>query len=79
MGVPVARGPGFGVQLIGNRTPPSCRTSMAQWTYDEVAKHNSRDDCYVILYNKVYDLTEFIPEHPGGPQIIIKYAGKDAT
>lgn len=52
---------------------------MTQWTYDEVAKHDSRDDCYVILYNKVYDLTEFIPEHPGGPQIIIKYAGKDAT
>ena len=34
---------------------------MKVFTYDEVAKHGSRDDCYVILYNKVYDLTEFIP------------------
>ena len=26
-----------------------------------------------------YDVTEFMPEHPGGPKIILKYAGKDAT
>ena len=52
---------------------------MKVFNYDEVAKHGSRDDCYVILYNKVYDLTEFIPHHPGGAQVIIKHAGKDAT
>ncbi|PKI85936.1 L-lactate dehydrogenase (cytochrome) [Malassezia vespertilionis] len=52
---------------------------MAAWTYDQVAQHNRRGDCYVILYEKVYDLTDFIPVHPGGPQIILKYAGKDAT
>ena len=39
---------------------------MKVFTYDEVAKHGSRDDCYVILYNKVYDRTEFIPHRPGG-------------
>ncbi|WFD34948.1 L-lactate dehydrogenase (cytochrome) [Malassezia cuniculi] len=48
-------------------------------SYQEVSKHNTREDCYVILYNKVYDMSEFIPHHPGGPQIIVKYAGKDAT
>lgn len=48
-------------------------------SFQEVVKHNSRDDCYVILYNKVYDMTEFIPYHPGGQQVIINYAGKDAT
>ncbi|KAF7966951.1 hypothetical protein HWV62_36374 [Athelia sp. TMB] len=35
--------------------------------------------CWVIIHNKVYDVTEFLPEHPGGPGIILKYAGKDAT
>ncbi|BFZ53964.1 hypothetical protein PYCC9005_000995 [Savitreella phatthalungensis] len=45
----------------------------------EVAKHNTKDDCWVIVNGKAYDVTEFLPEHPGGPAIIVKYAGKDAT
>ena len=46
---------------------------------EEVAKHNSRESCWVIVHGKAYDVTEFLPEHPGGPKIILKYAGKDAT
>jgi L-lactate dehydrogenase (cytochrome) len=48
-------------------------------TGDEVAKHNSKDSCWVIVHGKAYDVTDFLPEHPGGPKIILKYAGKDAT
>jgi isopentenyl diphosphate isomerase/L-lactate dehydrogenase-like FMN-dependent dehydrogenase len=33
----------------------------------------------VILYNNVYDVTEFLPSHPGGTKIILKLAGRDAT
>ncbi|KAI9777673.1 MAG: hypothetical protein M1835_005172 [Candelina submexicana] len=46
---------------------------------DEVAKHNSRESCWVIVHGRAYDVTDFLPEHPGGPKIILKYAGKDAT
>lgn len=45
----------------------------------DVAKHNSRDSCWVIIHGRAYDVTDFLPEHPGGPKIILKYAGKDAT
>ncbi|KAL6302198.1 FMN-dependent dehydrogenase-domain-containing protein [Sparassis latifolia] len=45
----------------------------------EVAKHNARSSCWVIINNKVYDVTEFLPAHPGGSKIILKYAGRDAT
>lgn len=45
----------------------------------EVAKHNRPDSCWVILYGKVYDVTDFLSEHPGGSKIILKLAGKDAT
>lgn len=27
-----------------------------------------------FLQGKAYDVTEFLPEHPGGPKIILKYA-----
>ncbi|CDS13225.1 hypothetical protein LRAMOSA05403 [Lichtheimia ramosa] len=45
----------------------------------EVARHTTKDDIWVIIHGKVYDLTQFLPEHPGGQKIIMKYAGQDAT
>ena len=56
--------------------PAKIKTEL---TGTEVAKHNSASDCWVIVHGKVYDVTEFLPEHPGGSKIILKYAGKDAT
>lgn len=47
--------------------------------YAEVSKHKSKDSCWVILYGNVWDVTNFLPEHPGGSSIILKLAGKDAT
>ncbi|KDQ21621.1 hypothetical protein BOTBODRAFT_99401 [Botryobasidium botryosum FD-172 SS1] len=45
----------------------------------DVAKHNSSDSCWIIVDGQVYDVTEFLHEHPGGSAIILKYAGRDAT
>lgn len=47
--------------------------------YSEVQKHNTRDDCWVIVDGMVYDVTRFLPDHPGGPGIIVAHAGGDAT
>ncbi|ODM19662.1 Cytochrome b2, mitochondrial [Aspergillus cristatus] len=52
---------------------------MSKLTGAKVAEHNSKDSCWVIVHGKAYDVTEFLPEHPGGQKIILKYAGKDAT
>lgn len=54
-------------------------TQKVKLTGEEISKHNSRESCWVIVHGKAYDVTEFLPEHPGGPKIILKYAGKDAT
>ncbi len=45
----------------------------------EVAKHNSSGDCWLIIDGKVYDVSSYIDYHPGGPEAIIPYCGKDAT
>ncbi|CAK1359262.1 Cytochrome b2, mitochondrial [Cercospora beticola] len=45
----------------------------------EITKHSSAEDCWVVVNGKVYDLSKFAPEHPGGPEMIWKYAGKDGT
>ncbi|KXJ95948.1 FMN-dependent dehydrogenase [Microdochium bolleyi] len=45
----------------------------------EVLKHNTAESCWVVLYGNVYDVTEFLPSHPGGSKIILQLAGTDAT
>lgn len=48
-------------------------------TRAEVELHNTEESCYVTLGNNVYDVTEFVEGHPGGPEFILKYAGQDVT
>lgn len=47
--------------------------------YDEVQKHVTMDDCWVIIKGNVYDVTYFLETHPGGKQAILMRAGKDVT
>ncbi|KAL8837171.1 MAG: hypothetical protein Q9170_002632 [Blastenia crenularia] len=46
---------------------------------NEVAKHKNDSDCWVIIHGKAYDVTEFKEKHPGGKEIILEWAGQDAT
>lgn len=45
---------------------------------EEVKKHSKKEDCYMIIEDKVYDLTSYIDSHPGG-LIISRFCGKDGT
>uniref|UniRef100_A0A7S1F778 Cytochrome b5 heme-binding domain-containing protein n=1 Tax=Noctiluca scintillans TaxID=2966 RepID=A0A7S1F778_NOCSC len=47
---------------------------------DEVAKHNTDEDCWISMHGLVLNLTQdILSEHPGGPDVIVSLAGKDAT
>ena len=45
----------------------------------EVLSHNTKDDCWIIINNSIYNVTDFLKEHPGGGDVILDFAGKDAT
>ncbi|KAK6212013.1 hypothetical protein LQW54_005541 [Pestalotiopsis sp. IQ-011] len=45
----------------------------------QVAEHNKPDDVWFVVHNKVYDVTKYLEEHPGGSAILQEVAGKDAT
>ncbi|KAF3442972.1 hypothetical protein FNV43_RR16890 [Rhamnella rubrinervis] len=44
----------------------------------EVSLHNKRTDCWIIIKDKVYDVTSYVEEHPGG-DAILAHAGDDST
>jgi len=50
-------------------------------TIDEVALHDSEDDCWSAVYGNVYDLTAFAPNHRkgGGPSVVYSMCGRDGT
>ena len=45
----------------------------------EVRNHNTEDDLWMVLENKVFDLTDFVSIHPGGPGYLTMNAGMDGT
>lgn len=51
----------------------------AGYTMDDVAAHDSEASCWAAIDGNVYDLTEWIGQHPGGSQRILPLCGTDAT
>ncbi|KAI1321214.1 fatty acid alpha-hydroxylase [Mortierella claussenii] len=49
------------------------------FSFKEVAKHTSAEDCWVIHNSKIYDVSGFVADHPGGEEFILDHAGKDVT
>ena len=52
---------------------------MASISTSTVLSHNKKDDCWIIINNSIYNVTDFLKEHPGGSEVILDFAGKDAT
>ncbi|KKU25204.1 MAG: NR2-2/2HbN [Microgenomates group bacterium GW2011_GWA2_46_16] len=45
----------------------------------EIAKHNTAENCWLLINSKVYDVTSYISEHPGGAYTIVPTCGTNAT
>ncbi|CAF2585606.1 unnamed protein product [Rotaria sp. Silwood2] len=50
-----------------------------QYTLKDVSAHCTETDCWMVIRDRVYDLTDFMREHPAGSDIMLEYAGTDAT
>jgi len=52
-------------------------------TLEEVQKHKSGKgedkSVWFVLHDKVYDVTKFLDEHPGGEEILVENSGKIST
>ncbi|KAF1967061.1 hypothetical protein BU23DRAFT_584079 [Bimuria novae-zelandiae CBS 107.79] len=45
----------------------------------EIASHATKDDCWIEIRGKVYNVTDYVRDHPGGIDVLIDTAGKDGT
>ncbi|KAK9063132.1 hypothetical protein SSX86_017002 [Deinandra increscens subsp. villosa] len=50
-----------------------------RFVFSEVSVHNKTKDCWLIIEGKVYDVTPFMEDHPGGDEVLLAATGKDAT
>jgi acyl-lipid Delta6-acetylenase / acyl-lipid (9-3)-desaturase len=53
--------------------------TMRKLTVSEVAQRSTRDEVWIIVNARVYDVTSFVSKHPGGDLVIMAMAGKDCT
>ena len=54
-------------------------TETKTYRLSEVAQHNSKENLWLVIHNKVYNITEYLNDHPGGGDVLIDVAGTDAT
>lgn len=59
--------------------PVSPQSQLPEFSLHQVSEHCTPDDCWIVIFDKVYDVTDFLLEHPGGEYIILESAGRDAT
>uniref|UniRef100_A0A2K5PAI0 Cytochrome b5 type B n=1 Tax=Cebus imitator TaxID=2715852 RepID=A0A2K5PAI0_CEBIM len=54
-------------------------TSATYYRLEEVAKRNSLKELWLVIHGRVYDVTRFLNEHPGGEEVLLEQAGVDAS
>mmetsp|Transcript_818 Transcript_818/g.1325 ORF Transcript_818/g.1325 Transcript_818/m.1325 type:complete len:322 (-) Transcript_818:578-1543(-) len=53
--------------------------SFRVYTVDEVKKHDTESDAWIIINGYVHDVTHFLRNHPGGKDVVLEHLGSDAT
>lgn len=59
--------------------PVEFRVPDKEYSMEEVAKHNKKDDLWIVVKGIVLDVTNWLDEHPGGPQALFSHMGRDAS
>jgi cytochrome b involved in lipid metabolism len=64
---------------VGKKKAALAMEELKVFTMDQVSSHISKADCWFVIGGKVYDVTNFLEEHPGGEEVLLEASGGDAT
>ena len=48
-------------------------------TLDDLAEHDGAESCWKAIHGRVYDITDYVPEHPTDDEVILEWCGREAT
>lgn len=54
-------------------------SEVRKFTRQEISSSSSESDAKLIIHNNVYQVSKFLDEHPGGHEVLMNVAGKDAS
>lgn len=67
------------IDTATTQTSTTTQTTSTALTKANVAKHNTANDCWIIINKNAYNVTTYLTDHPGGSEEIIRTCGTDAT
>lgn len=65
--------------LVNSQVLSVQQTGYENFSILEVSKHDSANDCWLIVEDSIYNMTNFMKKHPGGSRVITGLCGKDGT
>ncbi|XP_069822209.1 cytochrome b5 type B isoform X2 [Dendropsophus ebraccatus] len=65
--------------MANSEGSPSEESQVTYYTLEDVRKRNSAKELWLVIHGRVYDITRFVEEHPGGEEVLFEQAGADAT
>ncbi|KAK3867307.1 hypothetical protein Pcinc_027228 [Petrolisthes cinctipes] len=63
----------------GNTTSSQHEEELKTYSLEEIAKHKTRDSCWLVIHDKVYNVSKFLDEHPGGEEVLLEQSGSNGT
>jgi len=71
--------PEYKAHIQSEQEPIDPTKETKEYTYADVAAHDSKHDLWMVVHDKVYNVGNFVDEHPGGEEVMMDVGGQDAT
>ncbi|KAJ9092899.1 hypothetical protein QFC21_006611 [Naganishia friedmannii] len=64
---------------VSPAAPGASASSTKTFTIEDLKQYGTREKFYMLLHDKVYDVTKFLDDHPGGDEVMLEEVARDAT